>query len=1223
MSSPSPKRAPNCTSWATPYKERPSWLDTTSVKARESHNSHPHPHHSQPVPESPPSSPLPLDFRKASDIDSEDDYFQCQQPQHHDKKPQTQNRRPRINSESADEKPTSRMNTKNQSNHLECIQSPSTPITGRRNSSSRANHPSNTSAIISSVESDQSKTKELSRTLKKQTSATSVVLGGGAVASSSPAAGDIRSRPRFTLSTNINPRPPAYTTTGSTVTSGTPTATTTITTAPLQPFSCLKSKQSKTCPKTSKSTTNPDAVCSEVREPSKTVSTTRLSSKSRSPTTITMSTTRRVVSTTINVGGQNFDINHRKESTITTTVVAAAKKGNLGLGLTGLGLTCNRTERAVRHHRAKSPITTTTATAGPVTSGSSGKDKAKVAPRSSGVKAVGQVIQDNDELSSEILDSEQSPLHPTSETDIKDHNVLVVEGSQDTSASDATLLAESFEGDTVCQELEALDRDHVRDNAQEDSAVVLTLSNYDFKSNDTCDIIEMDSEKLDVTVEQLGIHESPLLLVVQPQETKESELSEIVPVLDVSHMSRDETETSFMQEIKMNLAASVEICTVTQDTLSLLEPTKAASSTTNHQEQGKTFRRGSILAALRGELSKNPLTKAKDPPVMMELMMFMKEQRAINTVSRNRSLTSGSADLSDRNDIGDDTNSDNDPSTFNNNYLHNNKSDSVGSMLKGDDTCGRNARRPSNTVHISSTSTVPSITGISFHEKKSFLKLQEMRRNRLKRSQSVNASTSTSASTSYTVDYFNSAHSSSAPTQYPIHLSPYQSESTNTNFSRQSRFPADRLSPSIPALAAIPPKAANVLFDMGYPLYRSTSTPDLLSTSAPASTSLASSKSISASTSMTSLLSSSSGSVSPSLSAVSTQRSMSTTSLHASFPECLFISPSPSPSPSLSPIPRAPSPYMSRASTPSRLARDVAGTTTHVAGSPLLTVPYRNNSRSQSWESIPAESQRAMQQRQQQQCSNPAQGQFWKAMQKHEREDSYDVGFGHSRNSSVDEHERGFSFGFGSQDADFLSDDDDEYHQQVVPRVEIEDEEFDITEHVPSDPSDCHYYQDNAHLNSGVNDYYYPGASQTRLYPQEQQQNPRRRPAREHDISMLTKRLANLQLMDSLCPSKSFPQEQQPQMDSVWGAQIQRLLAHLSEQTDVEDKAVQPSIGAGANAGNIVPVGIYEIVLTDWVQRLDQVPEGVYKDHPWLKREVDKIRWQHGIAKKNPMSKSR
>ncbi|KAG0016861.1 hypothetical protein BGZ80_008848 [Entomortierella chlamydospora] len=1192
MSSSSPKRAAKRTSWATPCKERPSWLDTTSVKAKESHT---HPLH-HPVPESPPSSPLPLDFHKASDIDSEEDYFQCQQPPHHDKKPQTQNRRPRVNSESADEKPTSTMNTKDQRSLLERTQSPSTPITSRRNSSSRANHHSNTSAITSRAESDQSRTKELSRTLKKQSSATSTVLVGGAVASSSPSTGDtIKGRPRFTLSTNVNPRPPAYTTTGSTVTSGTATASTIITASP--PSS--KSKQSKTCSQTGKSTTNLDTACPEARKPSKTVSATRLSSRTRSPTTITMSTTRRVVSTTINVGGQSVDINRRKESTITTTVVAGAKKSSLGLGLTGLGLTCNRTERAGHHLRSKSPITTTTTTAGPVTSGSSGKDKAKAILRSDEADAV---------------DSEKSPLGPAAE----------IEEPQDTSANDATLFAESLEGEIICQELEALDRDHVGDDAQEDSTVVLTLSNYDFKGDHTCDNIEMDSGKQDVTVKQLGILvplDSPLPLAVQPQEAKESKLPETIPVLDVSYVNDNE-------EINVDSVASVEICTVTQGMPSLLELTKVVSSTTNNQnqEQGKTLRRGSILAALREELSRAPLTKAKEPAVMIELMTFMKEQRATNTVSRSRSMTNGSTDLSDRNDIDNDTNGDSDPSNVNgNNPCNNNKSDSVDPMLKGDGTCGRNARRPSDSVHISSTSTAPSMTCISFHEKKSFLKLQEMRRNRLKRSQSANATASTSTSTSYTVDYFNSAHSSSAPTYYPTHLSPYQSESTNSVMSRQSRPSADRLSPSILALAAIPPKAANVLLDMGYPLYKSASTPDLLSTSAPALTSLVPSKSRSASISMTSLLSSSSRSASPSLSAASTKRSMSTTSLPASFPECLFTSRSPSPSPSLSSMSRTPSPYISRASTPSRLTRDVVGTTTHVAGSSSLTVPYMNRCRSKSYESIPTESRRMIQQRQQQQCSSRAQGQFWKAIQKHECEDSYDVSFGgRSRNSSVDEHERRYSF--GSQATDLSGDDDDdedgEYQQKIIPRVEIEDEDFGTVEHVPSHPRDFHYSQDSALLNP-ANDYFNPGPSQTRLYSQEQpQQSHRRRPAREHDISLLTKRLANLQLMDSLCPGKSCPEEQQPKMDSVWGAQIQRVLGHLSEQADVEDKATKPSIGAGANAGSNVPIGTYEMVLTDWVQRLGQVSDGVYKDHPWLKREVDKICWQHGISKKNSMTKS-
>ncbi|KAG0326964.1 hypothetical protein BGZ99_008620 [Dissophora globulifera] len=170
-------------------------------------------------------------------------------------------------------------------------------------------------------------------------------------------------------------------------------------------------------------------------------------------------------------------------------------------------------------------------------------------------------------------------------------------------------------------------------------------------------------------------------------------------------------------------------------------------------------------------------------------------------------------------------------------------------------------------------------------------------------------------------------------------------------------------------------------------------------------------------------------------------------------------------------------------------------------------------------------------------------------------------------------------------------------------------------------------------------------AGQGRLYGGVQEEQ--RRGSHMHDISMLTKRLANLQLMDSLCPSE-LPQEQREQhqqpstlvkMDSTWSSQIQLLLVHLADQADLEEKSIHPILtstsisNAGAGAGvrdaygsggsRLPPLGIYEQVLVDWVLRLDQIPANVYKDHPGLKREVDRIRLQQGITKRKPASRGK
>ncbi|KAF9112971.1 hypothetical protein BGX27_002445 [Mortierella sp. AM989] len=1183
----SPKKAFSKSSWATTHRDRPGWLDTTisaSAKSKEPYDDHCH--NFRPIPESPPSSPLPLDFHKASDIDSEDDtlYQHHSHHHHHDKRPQTLTQRKRADSESADENPTFASNIKNCYSH-ECSQSPITPTIGRRNSSIKLT-PCNS-------ESDKSKSKELSRPLKKQMSPSTVggTAATTATVATTAAASDVKSRPRFTFSTNVNPRSRVCTTTRSTV----PASTTTSPSASISP----KIKQPKSDARDNKSSVSETTFREEI-EPSKTVSTTRLLTKSRSPTTITMSTTRRVVSTTINVDGQNGDINRRKESTITTTVVAA-KKGNLGLGLTGCGLAYNRNERFGRHHRVKSPSTLPVTAAGSAATCGKDRERTKLSMKSEGAKT-------GKEEWKEKKDSEQlqALLLPDVDTDTKDDS----DESFVTQTNGNTLFTESLEEETICEVVPAVNCD---------------------PKGDSCDTVEMDSKKSAATVEWIGSKtpirsRSPLFAPSRKNDAGCRVQREIISVLDTPDEDHD------------GVSASTDIVSTSPSSPA---PVVARSV----QEQEKIPRRASILTALGGELSKSPLTKAKDPAVMMELMMIMKEQRMINTA------TSGNSDIND--DINDD-------------YIPSNGNHK-------DNTCDRYARKTPTPVNISGASTGSSMACISYHEKKSFIKLQEMRRNKLKQSQSVNANTSNSSirrrSTTYTVDYFSGSHSSSAPEHHPIHsqyLSPFWQESSSygSNISdQQHRYPSGRLSPSVSAPIAIPTKAANVLYDMGYPLYRSTSTPDF-SISTPASTT---SKSISASTSMTSLLSSQP--VSPSLSAVSTPRSMSTTSLHSSFPECLFTSPSPSPTsssrtsmrPSASPVLWTSSPPRRRTSAPSnvlpvssRLPRDVMGTNTaYVAGSPLLAVPRRILSKSESWESIPTESQKSMyqphqQQQRQRQNSYPSQGQFWKALQKQEYDDNNHFNSGRSGYQNFGELDQESCSSVEIQVDGVVGADE----PQMVPSVETDSDEIPTSDYVSHQPSDYHSHQpqDDTHLSPGGCEYYYPRMSQPRYHQQDQhqyqQQDHRRgRPSREHDISMLTKRLANLQLMDSLCPGKSpqyaQPQsQQQPPMDAAWASQIQQLIIHLSEQTDLEDKAVQPRIStsssslsstrsgnssgnsAGANAGANLPIGIYEIVLNDWVQRLDQVSDGAYKDHPGLKREVEKIRWQHGIAKKSPFLKS-
>ncbi|KAF9199295.1 hypothetical protein BGZ49_010619, partial [Haplosporangium sp. Z 27] len=1187
--------AQNRPSWATAHsRARPSLADTSATMS--SSSSEPTESRASPeccihsIPESPPSSPLPLDFCKTDN---------CHNCQSHEMNLDSKNRRSRSLSEDANGNTIS-ISTADM-NHHEYAQSPDTPATMRRNSSPRASSPSNCAAYIT----------DLSKAHKK--------LASGGVAASS----DIKCRPRFTLSTNVNPRPPAYTTTGSTIPPGS-TATTTTTS---RTSSSTKPSQSKTNQRANKSSTDNDTPFTVEREPSKT-SSTKTSSKSRSPTTITMSTTRRVVSTIINVGGQNGDINHRKESTITTTVVAAGKKSNLGLGLTGLGLDCNRTERSGRHHRAKAPTTSTVAP----TTGSSGvkdRERKKAVLKPKGTKATIQIkhfTEESDEeeeeqnvliMSNKDLDSEQEPV---AVTDTRSQGTVIVQNSKVSSE------------EIDCHELEALDRDLIQCNYQLRSEAMPARIHNNAKDYKVSKNVKVSPESMTETLERLVIS-SP----------KYSSQPLTGPPLGVDKVCPDNHEQYLaLKTGSLVPASAIEISRLGQeksreDLASIsssgensTDASYISTPTIKVQEERKVTRRTSILTALRGDLSKNPLTKAKDPAVMMELMMLAKEQRRLSTTSYS------DTDYYEENDNSGGHYHDNSGGHYHGNNYESRNSDTS---------------RSSTPINISSSYSVPSATCISFHGKKSFLKLQEMQRNKLKRSQSLNTGARARSSN---VDYFNNIHSESVRS----HMSPYPlGNPPESSIAKQNNVSSDRLSPSIPTLAVIPPKAANVLRDMGYPLYKSSSSPDLLSTSALSSTSISSYNSTSASTSMTSL--SSFQSVSPALSAVSTlSRPTSSMSLHDSFPECLFTGSSPSASPripartSTSPLPWTPSPSRSQTSTPinkpssSWIAKDAPRTTLYPTESSLLSVPSRNTSRRNSYENVSRQDnyenmsfeshkmnqrqkqhQQQQQYQRQQQDSYPEHGQFWKAMrQEHDSSSDLDI--------SDLEQEASFSSrvhanNYGSA-----------YQNQIMPRVEIDDRSFDAFDYEPCHPYDNYNYrsrQDSTHLDTGVNDNYFSEGPQPiyQLHHQEQaQQQPQARQCRigrEHDISILTKRLANLQLMDSLCPGKLTQNEQvQPTMDSAWGTQIQHLLVHLSEQTDIEEKAPSPNstasssssrptassssirsgntlhMGTGAVAGQGANIGVYEMVLTDWIHRLDQVPEGVYKDHPWLKREVDK-----------------
>ncbi|KAG0361854.1 hypothetical protein BG005_007204 [Podila minutissima] len=125
-----------------------------------------------------------------------------------------------------------------------------------------------------------------------------------------------------------------------------------------------------------------------------------------------------------------------------------------------------------------------------------------------------------------------------------------------------------------------------------------------------------------------------------------------------------------------------------------------------------------------------------------------------------------------------------------------------------------------------------------------------------------------------------------------------------------------------------------------------------------------------------------------------------------------------------------------------------------------------------------------------------------------------------------------------------------------------------------------------------------------------------------HDLDILSKRLANVGLMDSMCPAAPAGAP----TDERWATQVHSLLTHLANKVDAEiesqsfmrrRKAFHRSnsmanVGQGGMPGASGLTGVYEHVLKDWVHRLQQVPLEVIRLYPGLKRELDKIRWQYG-----------
>ncbi|OAQ28331.1 hypothetical protein K457DRAFT_565837 [Linnemannia elongata AG-77] len=665
--------------------------------------------------------------------------------------------------------------------------------------------------------------------------------------------------------------------------------------------------------------------------------------------------------------------------------------------------------------------------------------------------------------------------------------------------------------------------------------------------------------------------------------------------------------------------------------------------------QGNAPARTGILASMGASVSRAPLTKIKDPAVMRDLMVLAKERRASRTLcdgvaedeaSGFRSSRSGENQFRDRSRMQFEHRNSNDNDTLTTtttNFTTNHK----------------------NTCSSLSTS-APSVK-ITFEDKKAFLKTQEMRRqSNLHRSRSL-----TTAELPY---YHFPASPSPAPAQDSISID------THPGFPWKGRV----ATPSIAAMSVtIPLKVATVLQGMGYPINNTnntSATSPICSSPSPAPSPTWSTPStprtIPSSLSSSSLSSFSSASTaSSSVSSVSSMSSASSASsktLPLSFPDRLFQTRSLSSSTRGTPAAMKPRPVRSTSITgvsrPSYSTQTYNNNQTPPQSSTMLpslpspalslAFPERQRVSNRSVEGFlkprlfsgcrseddqesrqhtlrPFERPLVQQQKQQhQQQNNQSLPQRAAAGAGVHAPWSSSV----INSNSIPQHfppplppspsSSPSSFSITDQD-DSTTDSDRErrVHERSASTTSIDRPFF--TEQVISNQS----FQEDEH-----------SCLTTTTQPVTQ------------DISFLTKRLANLQLMDSLCPVSTatptehlLPQQQQQQggMDATWAMQIQLLLTHLAEQTDIEQESrprplpppprphslLLPLSEEEPKAGQkkkVEGMGLYKQVLTDWLLRLDQLStitspstgSSLYKDHSGLKREIEKIRWQHNVPSK-------
>ncbi|KAF9920318.1 hypothetical protein FBU30_009883 [Linnemannia zychae] len=643
--------------------------------------------------------------------------------------------------------------------------------------------------------------------------------------------------------------------------------------------------------------------------------------------------------------------------------------------------------------------------------------------------------------------------------------------------------------------------------------------------------------------------------------------------------------------------------------------------------QRNTPARTGLLASMGPNVSRTPLKRIKEPSVMLDMMMLVKERRASNSLC--------------------------DATTFSNK-----------------NSVGTNNSSPVNVTQVSSAATA----NITFEDKKAYLKNQvaQRRNNRLK----------------------NRDLNKLDPLSIP--------DSSSGCFFQPSPLPSpasvDSLSvPAFPAVpVTIPLKAATVLHGMGYPINNAASIatspfyPSRSSSPSPTWSAPSTPRMIPSSLSTTSL--SSVSSISSSVSVVSSSSSWSSTSssskmsLPSSFPDRLFQTRSTSSSP-VATLPRSFSPRTVRASSLTGVG-ERAGTLSSERQSCYIVQNSSNNNKplfSAKLPSLPSPT-----------LSLAVPERKFMSTRSIVDVDGYFRPRRQHFSGSRSEDEQPVASPTVGRYAT-LHPFEKEILQQQQQATEAlhpswsNDGSFKSSSVSPLVPSSC---QDTSVGDKGMHrervhersmsatsiDFDKNGfLSQPHRHQKQQQQQQQQQhetysqpsspflaaitttsaAPTTQDISFLTKRLANLQLMDALCPVPVTPTtlniatstqhpspQQQPSLqqsgaiDASWAMQIQLLLTHLAEQTDIEQECrPRPLPPPPRPASVILPqesneeesddrknirkkgMGLYKQVLTDWLFRLDQIAtasltatnSGLYRDHPGLKREIDKIRWQHNV----------